>query len=116
MVLTRHPRFSEQPVAQALWLSVDPGSDTMTALTPALEAGLLHRLSDGGMLHLYGSGNWRWSPQAERLLRMRIGSVSARFYGVPTEYSQGRTRREDAPAVLAMCREDQVDVALIAAL
>jgi D-proline reductase (dithiol) PrdB len=46
----------------------------------------------------------------------RIGSVSARFYGVPTEYSQGRTRREDAPAVLAMCREDQVDVALIAAL
>lgn len=46
----------------------------------------------------------------------RIGSVAARFYGVPTEYSQGRTRREDAPAVLAMCREDQVDVALIAAL
>ena len=46
----------------------------------------------------------------------RIGSVSPRFYGVPTEYSQGRTQREDAPAVLAMCREDQVDVALIAAL
>jgi len=46
----------------------------------------------------------------------RIGSVSPRFYGVPTEYSQNRTVRHDAPAVLAMCREDAVDVALIAAL
>jgi D-proline reductase (dithiol) PrdB len=46
----------------------------------------------------------------------RIGSVSARYYGVPTEYSQLRTLRQDAPAIEAMCREDQVDAVLLAAL
>jgi hypothetical protein len=53
---------------------------------------------------------------AEAAASGRIGSVSPRFYGVPTEYSQSRTVNQDAPAVLAMCREDAVDVALIAAL
>ena len=46
----------------------------------------------------------------------RIGSVGPRFYGVPTEYSQSRTTREDAPAIEAMCREDGVDAVLLAAL
>ena len=45
----------------------------------------------------------------------RIGSVSARYYGVPTEYSQLRTLRQDAPAIETMCREDQVDAVLLAA-
>jgi hypothetical protein len=54
--------------------------------------------------------------RAEAAATGRIGSVSSRFYGVPTEYSQNRTLSQDAPAVLAMCREDAVDVALIAAL
>ena len=43
----------------------------------------------------------------------RIGSASSRFYGVPTEYSQRRTREVDAPEVLRLCREDGVDVALL---
>jgi hypothetical protein len=42
--------------------------------------------------------------------------VGPRFYGVPTEYSQSRTTREDAPAIAAMCREDGVDAVLLAAL
>jgi D-proline reductase (dithiol) PrdB len=46
----------------------------------------------------------------------RIGEIAPRFYGVPTEYSQSRTIREDAPAIAAMCREDKVDAVLIAAL
>jgi hypothetical protein len=46
----------------------------------------------------------------------RIAGVGPRFYGVPTEYSQSRTLREDAPAIEAMCREDRVDVVLLAAL
>jgi len=77
LVFTRHPGFSEQPVAQALWLSVHPGSDRIVALSPALEAGLLRAMGDGGVLHLYGSANWRWSPDAQRVLSMSIGSVSA---------------------------------------
>ncbi|MEM7802108.1 MAG: hypothetical protein AAF633_23145 [Chloroflexota bacterium] len=43
----------------------------------------------------------------------RIGSLSPRFYGVPTRYSQRRTNTEDAPALLSYLQEDGVDVALL---
>ena len=43
----------------------------------------------------------------------RIGSVTEHFHGVPTDYSQRRTRTEDAPEVLRRCREDGADIALL---
>jgi hypothetical protein len=46
----------------------------------------------------------------------RIGSVAPRFYGVPTDYSQGRTLQRTAPQILEWCREDDVDAVLISAL
>jgi hypothetical protein len=46
----------------------------------------------------------------------RIGSVSPRFYGVPTDYSQNRTIGKDAPQILEWCREDQVDAVILSAL
>jgi len=46
----------------------------------------------------------------------RIGSVSPRFYGVPTDYSQGKTSLRDAPKILEWCREDGVDAMLLSAL
>jgi hypothetical protein len=46
----------------------------------------------------------------------RIGSVSPRFYGVPTEYSQGRTKLKDAPKILEWILEDNVDAVLLSAL
>lgn len=46
----------------------------------------------------------------------RIGSVSPRFYGVPTEYSQRKTNVQDAPAILEFCREDGVDAAILVGL
>ncbi len=46
----------------------------------------------------------------------RIGSVSDRFYGVPTDYSQRRTQRNDAPLIEQWIREDEVDVALLVPL
>lgn len=46
----------------------------------------------------------------------RLGSLSPRFYGVPTVYSARQTVQEDAPAVLDFCREDRVDIALLVAL
>jgi hypothetical protein len=46
----------------------------------------------------------------------RIGSVSPRFYGVPTDYSQGRTSQSYAPRILEWCREDDVDAVLLSAL
>jgi hypothetical protein len=53
---------------------------------------------------------------AELAAEGRIGAVSPRFYGVPTEYSQGRTSNRAAPQLLAWCREDRVDVVLLSAL
>jgi hypothetical protein len=46
----------------------------------------------------------------------RIGSLAPRFHGVPTDYSQRRTIEQDAPEVLARCREDEVDIALLVPL
>jgi hypothetical protein len=46
----------------------------------------------------------------------KIGSVSPRFYGVMTDYSQGRTAKRSAPQVLDFCKEDGVDAAILPAL
>jgi len=46
----------------------------------------------------------------------RVGSLAARFHGVPTDYSQRRTIEQDAPQILARCRDDGVDVALLVPL
>jgi hypothetical protein len=43
----------------------------------------------------------------------RIGSLAERFHGVPTDYSQRRTLEQDAPEILARCRGDGADVALL---
>jgi len=46
----------------------------------------------------------------------RVNSASPRFYGVPTEYSQRKTTTIDAPDILQFCREDGVDVVVLAGL
>jgi hypothetical protein len=46
----------------------------------------------------------------------RLGSLSPRFYSVPTEYSQRGTREADAPEIARLMREDGVDVAMLAPL
>jgi hypothetical protein len=46
----------------------------------------------------------------------RIGSLARRFHGVPTVYSQRCTLEQDAPEILARCREDEVDIALLVPL
>lgn len=43
----------------------------------------------------------------------RIGTVAARFHGVPTNRSARTTVEVDAPEVLRRCREDGVDAALL---
>lgn len=44
-----------------------------------------------------------------------VGSVSPRFYGVPTNYSQRETR-EDAAQIQEWCETDDVDVVLLVPL
>ncbi len=45
----------------------------------------------------------------------RIGSISSRFYGAPTNRSHRTTMETDCPAILQYCQEDEVDVAVIVA-
>ncbi len=52
----------------------------------------------------------------EAVAERRIESLAARFHGVPTDYSQRRTLEQDAPEILARCREDEVDIALLVPL
>ena len=43
----------------------------------------------------------------------RLGALTPRFHGAPTNRSQRVTVERDAPEILARCREDGADVALI---
>ncbi len=53
---------------------------------------------------------------AEHVDAGHLGSLSPRFYGVPTDYSQRLTLEQDAPQVEAWMREDGVDIALLVPL
>lgn len=46
----------------------------------------------------------------------RIGELAPRFYCAPTDYSIRRTTEVDAPSILDLCIEDEVDVALLVPL
>ena len=46
----------------------------------------------------------------------RIGSVSDRFYCLPTQYSHRKTQRHDTPQIIEWLREDDVDVVLMVPL
>jgi hypothetical protein len=46
----------------------------------------------------------------------RIRSLSPRFYGAPTQFSQRLTIEENAPSILELCRADRVDVVLLVPL
>lgn len=45
-----------------------------------------------------------------------IGEVAPNFYSAPTEYSQRNTLEKDAPEILALCQQDEVDVAILVPL
>lgn len=46
----------------------------------------------------------------------RIGALAERFHCAPTEYSHRRTLEADAPEILARCRADGTDIALLVPL
>jgi hypothetical protein len=45
----------------------------------------------------------------------RIGEVAPRFHGMPTNRSHRVTLEEDCPELLARCREDRIDAAILVA-
>jgi hypothetical protein len=60
------------------------------------------------------SGTWFPLPQLLRLATTgRIGEVAPRFFGAPTNRSHRVTIETDAPEILARCRADRVDAAVL---
>jgi hypothetical protein len=60
------------------------------------------------------SGSWFPLPQLKRLAASgRIGEVAPRFVGAPTNRSHRVTIETDAPEILARCRADGVDAAVL---
>src|SRR5947199_3716498 len=60
------------------------------------------------------SGTWFPLPQLKRLAASGlVGDVAPRFFGAPTNRSQRVTIETDAPQILARCRADAVDAAVL---
>lgn len=60
------------------------------------------------------SGTWFPLPQMQLQAREgKIGEVAPRFFGAPTNRSQRVTIETDAPEILARCRADGVDAAVL---
>lgn len=67
--------------------------------------------------HLSDDANcWFPLPALRRAVAAgRIGALTARFHGVPTNRSQRHTIEVDAPEAVARCREDGADAAILVA-
>ncbi|MEA3133226.1 MAG: hypothetical protein QOG17_1072 [Gammaproteobacteria bacterium] len=60
------------------------------------------------------SGTWFPLPQLRRLANeRRIGEIAPRFFAAPTNRSHHVTLETDAPDILARCRADNVDAAVL---
>jgi D-proline reductase (dithiol) PrdB len=60
------------------------------------------------------SNTWFPLPQLRRMAANgRIGEVVRHFYGIPTNRSQRQTLDRDCPELLARCRADAVDAAIL---
>ena len=60
------------------------------------------------------SGTWFPLPQLQRIAASgQIGDVAPRFFGAPTNRSHRVTIETDAPEILARCRADGVDAAVL---
>ena len=66
--------------------------------------------------HTSATDNGTWFPLPQLLKARaagRIGEVAPRFFGAPTNRSHRVTIETDAPDILARCRQDKVDAAVL---
>lgn len=66
--------------------------------------------------HTTATDSGTWFPQAQlrrALAEGRIGSLAPRFFGAPTNRSHRVTVERDAPEILARCRADGVEAAVL---
>jgi D-proline reductase (dithiol) PrdB len=67
-------------------------------------------------VHTSAEDSRTWFPlsQLQRLGReQRIGAIGPRFFGAPTNRSHRVTLETDAPEILARCKEDEIDAAVL---
>ena len=67
-------------------------------------------------LHTTAEDPNTWFPLAQLQQAVkagRIGALTTRFHGAPTNRSQRVTLEQDAPEILRRCREDGADVAVL---
>ncbi|MGD9933019.1 MAG: hypothetical protein AB7T37_04800 [Dehalococcoidia bacterium] len=100
--------LAERPPKRAYAHPVDPIPERMFTMDLSWDKEATHTNDVGSFLPLKQLQGF--------VAEGRVGSLSPRFYGVPTEYSQRKTNTIDAPDVLQFCREDNVDVALLVPL
>jgi Glycine/sarcosine/betaine reductase selenoprotein B (GRDB) len=63
------------------------------------------------------SNTWFPLPQLRLMAQAgRIGELAPRFHGAPTNRSHRATLQTDCPELLARCREDNVDAAILVAV
>ena len=75
-----------------------------------------HVAIDRKHTHMQDSGSWFPLPALRAAaVAGRIGRVSQRFHGAPTNRSQRHTIDVDGPELLKRCREDGADVAVLVA-
>jgi len=108
LVITSYPPMGPGEPRQATGsyvLGIDPAKPGPNGELPPAEA-------DAGE-----AGRRDITPAATALAAQvatgRVGSLSPRFYGAPTEYSQRRTNEQDAPFVLDQARLDEVDAMVL---
>ncbi len=76
-----------------------------------------HRFWDKDATHTEDLDSYFPAHRLQELVEQgRIGSLTARFHCVPTEYSQRKTVQEDAPEVLKRAREDGAEAAILVPL
>ncbi len=62
------------------------------------------------------SNTWFPLPQLRRVAKLRrIGALARHFHGIPTNRSHRATLDQDCPELLARCRADRVDAAILVA-
>jgi hypothetical protein len=97
--------------ARAKFYSVYSGDST---LDPDLR--ISHLAYDRAHTTAADANTWFPLPQLRQCAAARrIGAVARRFHGVPTNRSQRVTIEEDCPELLARCRVDAADAAILVA-
>lgn len=72
---------------------------------------------DKNATHMRDRGSYLpLAPLHRAVAEGRLGQLGQRFLCAPTDYSIRRTSEVDAPAILDLCVEDEIDVALFVPL